>query len=59
MNAWAMTPWDREAYLKQRKAYFKQVACDNHTWPIVGCEKCHDKMMDLLERQFDETQNAV
>lgn len=36
-------------YDQTRLDWFKQVACGSHTWPVLGCERCFNKMTNKLE----------
>lgn len=47
---------------EHRSEWFKVLACSLHTWPILGCEPCFDRMEDRLEalryRDFIDRQRA-
>ncbi len=30
----------------------KLLACDVHAWPILGCEKCFDKLLDFARNHI-------
>jgi hypothetical protein len=36
---------EREEY----QTFWKVMACTQHTFPVIGCEACHNKMFYALE----------
>ena len=36
---------DLNLFLKKE---FRQIACKDHTWPVLGCKGCFDGLLDTV-----------